>query len=45
MSIAVSVFKSRMAKVSEELESTQGEICIKKTGKDLETFRGLRTNA
>ena len=25
------------AKLSEELESTQGEICIKKTGKDLET--------
>jgi len=33
------------AEVSEELESTKGEICIKKTGKDFETFRGLRTNA
>ncbi len=31
--------------VSEELEFTKGEICIKKTGKDLETREGLRTNA
>jgi len=32
------------AEVSETIESTQGEICIKKTGKDLETCGGLRTN-
>jgi len=33
------------AEVSEAIESTKGEICIKKTGKDLETSGGLRTNA
>jgi len=32
------------AEVSEAIESTKGEICIKKTSKDLETFGGLRTN-
>ena len=31
--------------VSEELESTKREICIKKTDKDLETSEGLKTNA
>jgi len=32
------------AEVSEAIESTKGEICIKKRSKDLETFGGLRTN-
>jgi len=32
------------AEVSETIESTQGEICIKKRSKDLETCVGLRTN-
>ena len=31
--------------VSKEIESTKGEIGIKKTGNDLETSGGLRTNA
>ena len=31
--------------VFEEFESTKGEICIKKTGKGLETSGGLRNNA
>ena len=33
------------ADVSKEVESTKGEIGIKKTGNDLETSGGLRTNA
>jgi len=39
------IIRFTKAEVSEELESTKVEICIKKIGKDLETFRGLRTNA
>ncbi len=35
------IIRFTKAKVSEELESTQGEICIKKTGKDLETCRRI----
>ncbi len=31
--------------LSEEHEFTKGEICVKKTGKDLETSGELRTNA
>lgn len=31
--------------VSKEIESTKGEIGIKKTGNDFETSGGLRTNA
>jgi len=38
------IFTFTKAEVSEELESTKGEVCIKKTDKDLETCGGLRTN-
>ena len=31
------IIRFTKAEVSEELESTRGEICIKNTGKDLET--------
>jgi len=39
------IIRFTRAEVSEELESTKVEICFKKTGKDLETCGGLRTNA
>jgi len=38
------IIRFTKAEISEELESTKGEICIEKTGKDLETC-GEITNA
>ena len=39
------IIKFTKEDVSKEIESTKGEIGIKKTGNDLETSGGLRTNA
>jgi len=38
------IIRFTKSEISEELESTKGEISIKKTGKDFETC-GERTNA
>ncbi len=39
------IIKFTKENVSKEIESAKGEIGIKKTGNDLETSGGLRTNA